>query len=61
MGRLMGCVGVIRRKNVSIFVDFDVCVSHTSRFVQCGGHPGPIGHFQLASEAAPQIQAAMGW
>ena len=29
--------------------------------VQCGGHPGPIGHFQLASEAAPQIQAAMGW
>lgn len=27
----------------------------------CGGHPGPIGHFQLASEAAPQIQAAMGW
>ena len=29
--------------------------------LQCGGHPGPIGHFQLAQEAAPQVQAAMGW
>jgi hypothetical protein len=27
----------------------------------CGGHPGPIGHWMMAEQAAPQIRAAMGW
>jgi hypothetical protein len=27
----------------------------------CGGHPGPIGHWQMALQAAPQIRQAMGW
>ena len=27
----------------------------------CGGHPGALGHRQMALQAAPQIQAAMGW
>jgi len=27
----------------------------------CGSHPGPIGHWQMAVEAAPQIEAALGW
>ncbi len=27
----------------------------------CGGHPGPMGHWQMALEAAPQIRAALGW
>ena len=27
----------------------------------CGGHPGPIGHWQMALQAAPQIKAAMAW
>ena len=27
----------------------------------CGGHPGPIGHWQMALQAKPQIQAALGW
>lgn len=26
-----------------------------------GGHPGPIGHWELALQAAPQIKSAMGW
>lgn len=27
----------------------------------CGGHPGPIGHWQMALKAAPQIKSVMGW
>jgi len=27
----------------------------------CGGHPGPIGHWEMALQAAPQIEQAMGW
>lgn len=27
----------------------------------CGGHPGPIGHWQMALMAKPQIEAVMGW
>ena len=27
----------------------------------CGGHPGPVGHWQMALMAKPQIEAAMGW
>ena len=27
----------------------------------CGGHPGAVGHRQMALQAAPQISAAMGW
>lgn len=27
----------------------------------CGGHPGPIGHFEMAVAAKAQIAAAMGW
>lgn len=27
----------------------------------CGGHPGPIGHRQMADAAIPQIAAVLGW
>ena len=27
----------------------------------CGGHPGPIGQWQMALHAAPQIKSALGW
>lgn len=27
----------------------------------CGGHPGPFGHWTMATLAVPQIRAAMGW
>lgn len=27
----------------------------------CGNHPGPLGHWQMALKAAPQIKAVMGW
>jgi len=27
----------------------------------CGGHPGPYGHMQMAAQAAPQLQAILGW
>jgi hypothetical protein len=27
----------------------------------CGGHPGPFGHWTMATLAAPQIKAVMGW
>ena len=27
----------------------------------CGGHPGPYGHMQMAEQAAPQLQAILGW
>ena len=27
----------------------------------CGGHPGALGHRQMALQAVPQIRVAMGW
>ena len=27
----------------------------------CGGHPGVLGHQQMAALAAPQIAKVMGW
>jgi hypothetical protein len=27
----------------------------------CGSHPGPIGHWEMALQAAPQIKQALGW
>lgn len=27
----------------------------------CGSHPGPIGHWEMALQAAPQIKEALGW
>jgi len=27
----------------------------------CGGHPGPFGHWTMATLAVPQVRAAMGW
>lgn len=27
----------------------------------CGGHPGPFGHWTMATLAVPQIKAVMGW